>query len=529
MMAESVNDVATVQQNLVRSLDGANRDLLAQQRMTRDLQQDLMRVRMVPFNSIAERLYRLVRQTAKELDKRVNLDIRGGAVEIDRSVLERMIAPFEHILRNAIVHGVETRAARLAKGKAETGELLVEVRQEGNEIVLVFSDDGGGLNLERIREKGRQAGLIGSDEEMPDARAADLIFQPGFTTASEVTELAGRGVGMDVVRAEAGGLGGRVSVDSEPARGTRFTINLPLTLAVTQVVLVNVGGRTYALPSVLVEQVQQLRPQPLALAYNEGQIVWLGQPVKLHFLAALLGETERSPIAQRYSPVLILRSGGERIAVHVDEVVGNQEVVVKNIGPQLARMIGIAGATVLGSGDIVLILNPVQLAQQALRERPQAPPVTGPEIGGAVAELIDPPGRAEPVAGLETLPIVMVVDDSLTVRRVTQRLLVREGYQVVLAKDGVDALQQLQDYTPDVMLVDIEMPRMDGFDLTRNIRGDERYQHIPIIMITSRTADKHRSFAHELGVNVYLGKPYQEEELLQHLSHFVGHQKRATA
>jgi chemosensory pili system protein ChpA (sensor histidine kinase/response regulator) len=303
-------------------------------------------------------------------------------------------------------------------------------------------------------------------------------------------------------------------------------------LAVTQVVLVNVAGRTYALPSVLVEQVQQLRPQPLAQAYNDGQILWLGQPVRLHFLAGLLGEQDRSPIAQRYSPVLILRSGGERIAVHVDEVVGNQEVVVKNIGPQLARMAGIAGATVLGSGDIVLILNPVQLAQQLVLEQRKVPAQSdAAQIGGAVAELIvdSKQSRFEPVAGLETLPIIMVVDDSLTVRRVTQRLLVREGYQVVLAKDGVDALQQLQDYTPDVMLVDIEMPRMDGFDLTRNIRSDERYHNIPIIMITSRTADKHRSFALELGVNVYLGKPYQEDELLGFIREFVSAKSRATA
>jgi chemosensory pili system protein ChpA (sensor histidine kinase/response regulator) len=528
MMAESVSDVGTVQQNMIRSLDGASRDLSAQQRMTRDLQQDLMRVRMVPFSSVSERLYRVVRQSAKEVDKRVNLDIRGGGVEIDRSVLERMAAPFEHLLRNAVVHGIEPRDQRAESGKTDTGELLVEVRQEGNEIVLVFSDDGQGLNTERIRDKARAVGLIGGDEELGDARVADLIFQPGFTTASEVTELAGRGFGMDVVRAEAGGLGGRVSVDSTRGKGTRFTINLPLTLAVTQVVLVMVAGRTFAIPSVLVEQVQQLRPQPLAQAYNDGHIAWLNQPVRLRFLAGLLGETDRSPIAQRYSPVLILRSGGERVAVHVDEVIGNQEVVVKNIGPQLARMSGIAGATVLGSGDIVLILNPVQLAQVA--ERAQTP--TEALVGGAVAELITQApvtSRAEPVAGLETLPTVMVVDDSLTVRRVTQRLLTREGYQVVLAKDGVDALQQLQDYTPDVMLVDIEMPRMDGFDLTRNVRGDERYNAIPIIMITSRTADKHREFARELGVNVYLGKPYQEDELLGHIASFTGAKRRATA
>jgi chemosensory pili system protein ChpA (sensor histidine kinase/response regulator) len=429
------------------------------------------------------------------------------------------------------VHGIEPRAARVAQGKNETGELLVEVRQEGNEIVLVFSDDGGGLNVERIREKARASGLLEEGEEVGEARIADLIFQPGFSTATEVTELAGRGVGMDVVRAEAGGLGGRVSVETTRGQGTRFTIHLPLTLAVTQVVLVTVASRTYALPSVLVEQVQQLRPQPLAQAYNDGHIVWLNQEVKLYFLAGLLGQTDRSPIAQRYSPLLILRSGNQRVAVHVDEVIGNQEVVVKNIGPQLARMSGVAGATVLGSGDIVLILNPVQLAQHVERDRLHAV-VSEPQIGGAVAELTlqqPVPSRAEPVAGLETLPTIMVVDDSLTVRRVTQRLLTREGYQVVLAKDGVDALQQLQDYTPDVMLVDIEMPRMDGFDLTRNVRGDERYAAIPIIMITSRTADKHRDFAMELGVNVYLGKPFQEEELLRHLAQFIGGKRRATA
>ena len=533
MMAESVNDVATVQQNLLKSLDNAEGDLTAQRRLTRDLQQDLMRVRMVPFSSVAERLYRVARQTAKELDKRVNLDIRGGAVEIDRSVLERMIAPFEHLLRNHIVHGIESRAARRAAGKEETGELLVEVRQEGNEIVLSFSDDGAGLDLALIREKGVAAGLIGHDEDVSASRAADLIFHHGLSTATEVTELAGRGVGLDVVRAETGVLAGRVAVDTTPGQGTRFTINLPLTLAVTQVVLVSVGGRVYALPSVLVEQVQQLRTHALAEAYNAGHLTWLGQPVKLHFLATLLGLEAGAPVAQRYSPVLILRSAGERVAVHVDEIVGNQEVVVKNLGPQLARMTGIAGATVLGSGEIALIMNPVQLAQIAARERLSLLHVPAtPEIGGAVPEPVDGADaradatRVGTVSGLETLPTVMVVDDSLTVRRVTQRLLAREGYQVVLAKDGIDALQQLQEFAPDAMLVDIEMPRMDGFDLTRNLRSDERYRHIPIIMITSRTAEKHRQHAIDLGVDDYLGKPYQEDELLALLARHVEARRR---
>ncbi len=527
MMAESVNDVASVQQNLARTVEGANTGLDLQARLTRDLQQDLMRVRMVQFASISERLYRVTRQASKEVDKRVSLDIRGSAVEVDRSVLEKMAGPFEHLLRNAIVHGIESREARRAAGKSETGELRVEIRQEGNEVVIQFSDDGHGLDLSRIRDKAQAVGLLSDARDVSDAEVTDLIFSPGFSTASEVTELAGRGIGMDVVRSEAASLGGRIEVSSQPGNGAQFTVHLPLTLAVTQVVLLSTGGKSYAVPSVLVEQVQQLKANALASAYNDGAVIWQGARVPLHYLSALLGDTSATPVSQQYSPLLILKSGNERVAVHVDEIVGNREVVVKNIGPQLARLIGIAGATVLGSGEIVMILNPVPLALRVAQESARAPrmlPADDSHSMGAVAEMspaVPAAPVSQPVAGLRTQNIVMVVDDSLTVRRVTQRLLSREGFQVVLAKDGVDALQQLQAITPDVMLVDIEMPRMDGFDLTRNVRGDERTRHIPIIMITSRTAAKHRNYALELGVNEYLGKPYREEDLLTAINGFI--------
>jgi len=526
MMAETVNDVATVQQNLNRTVDQAEGDLAIQARLTREMQQDLMRVRMVQFASISERLYRVARQTSKELDKRVNLDIQGGSVEVDRSVLERMAGPFEHLLRNAIVHGVESRATRVAEGKSETGELLIEVRQSGNEVVLQFSDDGHGLDLARIRQHAHERGMLEDGQDMPEAELCELIFHPGFSTAREVTELAGRGIGMDVVRSEVLALGGRIGVDSKPGEGTRFTIHLPLTLAVTQVVLLTTGARTYAVPSVLVEQVQQQKTNALAAAYNDGAVMWQNRRVPLYYLSALLGDQDTVPVTQRYSPVVILRSGNDRVAIHVDEVLGNREVVVKNIGPQLARMPGIAGATVLGVGEIVLILDPLALALR-LQQQAGTAAIDGAIQGdlGAVAEIGIAAARAEPVQGLRSQPVVMVVDDSLTVRRVTQRLLAREGYQVVLAKDGVDALEQLQEITPDVMLVDIEMPRMDGFDLTRNVRGDERTKDIPIIMITSRTATKHRNYALELGVNEYLGKPYQETELLTLITNFVGREE----
>jgi chemosensory pili system protein ChpA (sensor histidine kinase/response regulator) len=498
MMAESVNDVASFHDSLTRSVDNASDDLTQQARQTRDLQRDLMRVRMVPFASISERLFRVARQSAKEVDKRVNLDIRGGTVEIDRSVLERMAAPFEHLLRNAIAHGIEPRAARGGAGKNETGELLVQVTQEGNEVVIAFSDDGAGLDLERIRAKARSNGLLGTDEDVSDAQATELIFEPGFSTADALTELSGRGVGMDIVRSEAQALGGRVDTVSERGRGARFTIRLPLTLAVTQVVLLGAGGRTYAMPSILVEQVLQMKEGPLAEAYRHGHVTMLGQQAALHYLPELLGEAAGRPPVLRSSPVMLLKNGNERLAVQVDEVLGNREVVIKNIGPQLARMAGIAGATVLGSGEIVLILNPVAMAQHLAHL---------PNVRARLAA----PAAGKPQAQEK---VIMVVDDSMTVRRVTQRLLEREGYHVMLAKDGVDALEQLQGQVPDLMLVDIEMPRMDGFDLTRNVRGDERTRAVPIIMITSRSADKHRNYALQLGVNAYFGKPFQEPVLL---------------
>jgi len=503
MMAESVNDVATVQQNLLKNLDAANAALIAQARLNRELQQSLMSVRMVPFNSQTERLHRIVRQTAKEVDKRANLEIVGGQVELDRGVLDKMIAPLEHMLRNSVAHGLEGREARLAAGKQEIGEIELKVAQEGNEIIITLADDGAGLNLERIRAKAEAQGLIAPGEVVDDAHLADLIFAPGFSTAGEVSQIAGRGVGMDVVRTEVSNLGGRLEMQSVAGKGITFRVYLPLTLAVTQALIVRVGNRRYAIPSAMIEQVQEVKEQVLAGIRDSGQVEWLGNRYPYHFLPHLLGDAQALPEARRLSWVLLLRSGTQRTSVQVDELFGNQEIVVKNVGPQLARVVGIAGATVLGDGQVLLILNPVALA--ARNEGNLAVRLASGEAGAAVQ-----PEEAPAVS----LPTVMVVDDSLTVRKITSRLLAREGYHVLTAKDGVDGLEQLIDTLPDVLLVDIEMPRMDGFDFTRNVRADERLKHIPIVMITSRTADKHRNYAFEIGVNHYLGKPYQEDELL---------------
>jgi chemosensory pili system protein ChpA (sensor histidine kinase/response regulator) len=505
-LAEGVNDVSTVQQSLLKNLDDADAALLAQARMSRDVQQRLFAIRTVPFASLTERLYRILRNTARELDKRANLEIHGGQTELDRSVLEKLVGPLEHLLRNALDHGLESRAARLAAGKSETGEITLTVRQVGNEIAIDLADDGAGIDFERVRERAVALGILAADSEPTIHQLVECLFHPGFSTASEVTQISGRGIGMDVVRNEITALGGRVDVHTAPGKGTRFNLFLPLTLAVAQAVLVRAGGRMWALPATMVDQVQQVKADVLRSLYTDARVHWQGRAWPFHYLPRLLGDAASVPEMARYNAVLLVRSGQGTAAIHVDEMLGNQEIVVKNIGSQLARVPGFSGATVLGTGEIVLIINPVQLAQRTgvLRYDPA-------DDARYAAE------RHAASIAVASRRLVMVVDDSLTVRKFTTRLLTREGFEVVTARDGIDALKLLSEHTPDVILLDIEMPRMDGFEFAKTIKGDAKTAAIPVIMITSRTADKHRNRAAELGVDRFLGKPYQEDELLGNL------------
>ena len=516
MMAESVNDVGTVQRNLQRTAEGAEDDLIAQGRQARELQRDLLRTRMVEFDSISERLYAIVRQISKELGKQVKLDITGGAIEIDRGVLDRVTPAFEHLLRNSVAHGIESPEQRKKQNKPAIGTITVDVKQEGNDIAVSFKDDGAGLQLEKIRQKAVQSGLITSDEPVDVQKAAQLIFAPGFSTAAAVSDISGRGIGMDVVRTEIQSLGGHIVTTSDQGRGTTFQMVMPLTTAVTQVVMMRAGSIKFGVPANLVEYVRRVSKDAINQAHETGIYKDNEDELPYYFAGALLqGNLRSNEEPEKTSAVVILRSAAKRVAVHVDEVLGNQEVVVKNLGPQLARLPGLAGMSVLASGAIVLIYNPVALytvyGQQVSERIAQA--AVHPEVAVAPANAL-----SEQVV---QTPLVLVVDDSITVRRVTQRLLQREGYRVALAADGLQALDRLREERPVMVLSDIEMPRMDGFELVREIRADEALKDLPVVMITSRIADKHREHAASLGVDHYLGKPYSDDVLLSLIRQYV--------
>ncbi len=498
LMAESVNDVSTAQDSLLAGLNEADSALIQQSRMSRTLQEELMHLRMVPLSALAERLHRVVRQAARETGKRARLELDGGQTDLDRAVLDKIAAPLEHLVRNAVAHGLESPQARLEAGKDEVGEVRLSAAQEGNEIVLALADDGAGVNFAAVRARAIALGWIAPEEEMTAERLEQFLFRAGFSTAETVTEVAGRGIGLDVVRNEIAGIGGRVRLATEAGRGSRFTIRLPLTLAMTQVVLARAGGQTYALHANLITLVREVRADQVHALHEAGVMEFAGETYPLRTLAELVGR-KAQPDDGRFRTILFLKAGEQRVAVRVDAMEGNFEAVVKNIGPQLARIAGISGATVLGDGRVALILNPFQLAERAPRLSVE-----------------------EEAEDAREGSLVLVVDDSLTVRKITSRFLTREGFRVATARDGVEALEMLEKESPAIMLLDIEMPRMDGFEVARSVRGDTRHGDLPIIMITSRTAEKHRRHARELGVDAYLGKPYQEEELLAEIRRLTG-------
>jgi chemosensory pili system protein ChpA (sensor histidine kinase/response regulator) len=504
-LSRALNESAADLGGLQGVLDDLSRqyDALLQQqsRVSSELQDGLMRARMVPFDGLVPRLRRVVRQAGIDTGKQVHLTLEGTHGELDRNVLDRMVAPLEHMLRNSVAHGLEAPEQRRAAGKPEEGEIAIRLHREGSEIVLDVADDGAGLDREAIRRRAIDRGLLAADAQPADHELDNLIFASGFSTADQVSQLAGRGVGMDVVRNEVRQLGGSVDIQSVRGQGVRFTLRLPQTLAVTQAVFVQIGETTFAVPVASVSGIGRLSRERFEAA--DSSYRYSGEDYPLYDLGSLVGQAPARAEGQAQVPLLLVRAGDLRAAVAIDQVLGNREIVVKPVGLQIASVPGIYGATITGDGRVVVILDVAPLVRRYLAN--PTPPV-----------LVNAPRQERQV------PLVMVVDDSLTMRKVTGRILERHNFEVSVARDGVEALERLEERVPDLMLLDIEMPRMDGYELATAMRADPRYRDVPIVMITSRSGDKHRQRAFEIGVQRYLGKPYQELDLMRNVYDLLG-------
>lgn len=511
-LSRALSESAADLDNLHASMDSLNAEtdgLLQQQgQVNTVLQQGLMSTLMVPFSRQVQRLQRVVRQTAAEHGRQADLQLFGIEAEMDRNVLERITAPLEHLLRNAVVHGLESPQDRAAAGKPEQGVISINLRREGTQLIVEVSDDGRGLDLARIRQLAVERGLMAADAQADDEAVARMIFKPGFSTAATITQAAGRGVGMDVVADEVVQLGGTVDVRSDWGKGVRFVIRLPLSLAISQALLVVAGGEQFAVPIGNVDGVSRVSTNGLIqqLESSDATFEYSGEQYVLRYFGRAVGLPALASTDNRgHMPVLLVRhaeglGGQERlVALVVDELLGSREIVSKPVGPQVAAIEGIAGATIMSDGRVVLILD----LQDLLHRRRAFEQLE-------LRKTASKPGEA----GLRT---IMVVDDSITMRRVAERVLTRSGFAVTTARDGLDAMGQLQSDTPDAILLDIEMPKADGFEVATFVRNNDRLAHVPIVMITSRSGDKHRERAARIGVNRYMIKPYQEAELLREL------------
>jgi len=506
-LLESLNDLGSIQSLLDNQTRETETLLLQQSRINTELQEGLMRTRMVPFSLHMPRLRRLVRQTSAELKKDVQLVVTGEDGEMDRSVLDRVMPALEHMLRNAIDHGLESPEGRKTADKPKSGTILIDIAREGSEIVIRISDDGEGIDLGQIRKKAQERGLLKSESDLTDKEVLRFILESGFSTAKQVTQVSGRGVGMDVVNSDVKQLGGTLQIDTVKGKGSRFTVNLPLTLSVNKALMVKVGEDTFAIPLSSIDGVVRVSHEELVEFYasNEPRYSYSNNTYRfMHLGSQLVMSNPTLPGKGKRVPVLLARAGEHRIALHVEALLGSREIVVKPVGPQISTVRAISGATILGDGEVALILDIGSLVYMD---------VVTPKLEETTGEVISKVEQhSEP--GVTT---VMVVDDSITVRKVTTRLLERNNMHVMTAKDGVDAITVLQEQIPDIFLLDIEMPRMDGYELATHIKNQDNLKNIPIIMITSRTGDKHRERAMKIGVDRYLGKPYQEADLMKNI------------
>lgn len=509
-LSEATSDVAVITSEL-KNLHGDFHSLLGrQQRFNRDAQDTLMQIRMVPVSSISNRLERTVRTVSNKIGKKVDLKVIGGNTELDKTVLEEIVDPLLHLVRNGLDHGIETPKQRLAAGKSERAKLTLQALNQGTRVTLRVIDDGRGINMEKIRAKAVERGLISEDQVLTKQEMLGLIFVPGFSTADSLTDVSGRGVGMDVVRDAVNRLKGTISVESESGTGSTFTIHLPTTLAVTRALMVEAHGHQFAVPMQAIEQITRLEPSKVSYLGDQALVRNGDETLQLRHLSTHMGMADADKKQfETTRPMLLIRAGDDVSAVTVDTIEGGHDVVVKTLGDHLRSVPGYIGATISGDGTVIPILDPADLC--------------GSETASAMSSSFQ---RIESMAASRR-KLAMVIDDSLSVRRVTTNLLRLRGWDVLDAKDGVDALEILAnaEIPPDVFLCDMEMPRMDGLEFVRRIRTQSEFTTTPVVMVTSRAAEKHRKMAAEAGADEHVVKPFNDDRLMDLITRMVAERR----
>jgi len=493
-------DVNSIHATLVSLVGDIGGQVGKQQLTMRLMQEKLMRIRMTPMSSLSRVLFRTVRETARKLEKKANLIITGEDVYMDRFVWAKITDPLMHMLRNALDHGIESPEKRLAAGKPESGTIRVEADQHSRFVVLRISDDGGGIDLERIKERVRSGNLAANPDALSEKELLEFLFHPSFTTRQDISTISGRGIGLDVVRRNIQDLRGSVQLLNNPGQGVTFEIRIPFTLSVNRAVLVSVAGRVFAIPLQDIQQIKRFAVEELH--ENDGIFLHQGDNIipvaNLGFCLQLEKRLTELPTGREGMLAILFNKGEKLFAVSVDEVVEQREIIIKSLGSHLTHVPGISGVTLTGSGELIPIVN--------LREV-----IDTENLQTRVA--------AEPVlkAGLDEPLKVLIVDDSISVRHSVARLVESQGWKQQQAVDGIEALARLESFVPDVIILDIEMPRMNGYEFKSNLNNNNDFKDIPVVMLTSRTSEKHQQKAKELGVWHYMTKPYNEEAFVRTL------------
>ncbi|MBE9183114.1 response regulator [Oculatella sp. LEGE 06141] len=537
------------------SVKQSSQSLKKQGRLLSNVRDDLMEARMIPVGNVLNRLPRVLQQLIDAHGKRVNLQIKGTQVLVDKAVADKLFDPLLHLIRNAFDHGIEPPETRLQQGKAEIGEIEICAYQQGNRTVIDIRDDGRGLDFHQICRRGFELGLLASDqpEHFSKAELLNLLFEPEFSTATQVSELSGRGVGLDVVRSQLQSLNGSVIIKSELHQGTTFSLQLPLTLMTARLLVCQVGQAVYAFLSdeiekILIPQAEQV--ETLAgrsvFQWQQGQHQYAVPICQLSSLISystslpdlsggepspkgLLRHAAAATLTAVTNPLLLLKWQTGFLGISVDQIIGEQELVIRPAGTTIAPPNYVYGCSILGDGRLTLVIDAIVLANQVLDRRAMSPRVlpkqqpvplsaSGLSSNGKAPESPKAPSSASTLVRQR----VLVVDDSVTVRQTLARMLQEVGYQVVQAQDGIEAIAHLQQYR-DIQLItcDIEMPRLNGFEFLIRYKQDASLSQAPIIMLTSRSSEKHRQLALQLGATAYLTKPYVEQELLNTIARLV--------